>query len=68
MYGDIITLLQSGTPGEYIGEWLDVTEHCVFQIDMSQHVQEILKNFSKVITKISTSPHSDSLFNIREEA
>jgi hypothetical protein len=43
-------------------EWgLTLLNPIVFQMDMSKYAQEILDNFSEVIIKSSTLPHSDDV-------
>lgn len=53
--------------GKYLGMHLDFTEDRMFQVDMSRYIQEILNNFPERIQKSSTTPHSDTLFMVKDE-
>eukprot|EP00804_Cyclotella_cryptica_P024335 CCRYP_015328-RA/>CCRYP_015328-RA protein AED:0.38 eAED:0.07 QI:0/0/0/0.66/0.5/0.33/3/0/529 len=66
IYGDKMTIKRGGK-GKYLGMNLDFTEPGVFQVDMSQYVKEVLDGFSEEIAKTSATPHSDSLFTVKDE-
>eukprot|EP00804_Cyclotella_cryptica_P023105 CCRYP_000347-RE/>CCRYP_000347-RE protein AED:0.29 eAED:0.21 QI:0/-1/0/1/-1/0/1/0/371 len=66
IYGDKMTIKRGGR-GKYLGMNLDFSEPGVFQADMCQYVREIIDGFPEEITKTSPTPHSDSLFTIKED-
>eukprot|EP00804_Cyclotella_cryptica_P005428 CCRYP_002970-RB/>CCRYP_002970-RB protein AED:0.29 eAED:0.29 QI:0/-1/0/1/-1/0/1/0/340 len=66
IYGDKMTIKRGGK-GKYLGMNLDFTEPGVFQVDMSHYVKEILDGFSEKITKTSVTPHSDTLFTVKDD-
>eukprot|EP00804_Cyclotella_cryptica_P030821 CCRYP_015076-RE/>CCRYP_015076-RE protein AED:0.49 eAED:0.25 QI:0/-1/0/1/-1/1/1/0/834 len=66
IYGDKMTI-ERGGKRKYLGMNLDFTEPGVLQVDMSHYVKEILTDFPEKIEKTSPTPHSDSLFTVKEE-
>ena len=67
IYGNKMTVHRGGK-GKYLGMHLDFTEEGVFQVDMSDYIKGILDEFPEPIQKSSPTPHSDSLFTVKEES
>eukprot|EP00804_Cyclotella_cryptica_P028215 CCRYP_020967-RA/>CCRYP_020967-RA protein AED:0.37 eAED:0.37 QI:0/0/0/1/0/0/2/0/123 len=59
--------VHQGDKGKYLGMNLDFTDLGIFQVYMSDDVDEILEDFPEVIRRGSATPHPDNLFTIAEE-
>ena len=66
IYGEKMMVHQGGK-GKYLGMHLDFTENRIFQVDMSKYIEGIIEEFSEIIKKSSPSPHSETLFTVKDE-
>ena len=66
IYGNSIAV-HRGHKHDYLGMDLDFSENGVFKCSMIPYIDTIFSDFPEAITTSAPSPHTDSLFKVRDE-